>query len=805
MPLRAWTRLILWSSASALLLGVSLGAPPPKKAKVKAPPADNAWRALAELGVDKSVKFLKIYSEIEGTLPANAALMVEPPNGLNQAFNAGLARAIERNGRFTLTERAGLGEEVEEGAKPDAASATAPAPRRQRVKATHLEVPAPTPRRWPPPDLLMRYTTLSGPGAALLHETGARLGLWPLAKETPACGVIDLIDGGAGTTQRTLMRCGVDAEVGASGALSQELIGPRGAHCRRQTTILVLPENITSIQHQSVEAHLAQAGCRVIRTPPKIQRGAAHREIAYHFDPSGFDQIAPSLTQAWRPATFALRIKLKTLSRTADDLVKALESSGQAQAHMDPDLSLAPPNSTVECEHIRVEAVDLTTGVIQARFVLLTTAQTPRLIVAQSIIEMLGGGAPTAWIEARTEPQDARLRVDRDLYERPHRPMLLEVKPGGHTLEMLLANQRQPERRIKLEAVAHGYHVATLATDMGYLEVTTLPEEGVEVLIDGVSRGKTPFKAPFSVSTGEHVIEARGCDASRSTKAMVRIAQTTRVKIALPGELIASVDPPHARITFRGKVIKNGEKITNVDAGIQEVKFALDGFTPRIRTAIIKSCEETKIHEPFDSHIVVRSDPPNSEILIKNKSFGETPKKIKLGPGRDYRVICQLCGVGRGEETVNLKPGEIHETLIPLREATIWRIGPHLGFINDGDGGGLAFGASGQLWFNALFGVLVDSSYLAESEAVLTSLELGIRLGNTSPGWSTYLSGGVLSQGVADTLYGQAGFHLQSCLEGHSNLDIAPSLFIGEAGEPGFKLLVSYTFGSGGDAWINVE
>lgn len=144
------------------------------------------------------------------------------------------------------------------------------------------------------------------------------------------------------------------------------------------------------------------------------------------------------------------------------------------------------------------------------------------------------------------------------------------------------------------------------ATTVATLSVGTSPD-GVEVVVDGASRGKTPLK--ISLPAGEHVLE------------LVNQGERRRIPVALAA----------------------GSEVSH------HVEFARSGNG-----------------EARAGSLQIRSDPPNARVTVDGKAYGRTPTVVTgLTPGA-HRVLLESEN-DRVSEDVVIEPGGTASLVVPMQ------------------------------------------------------------------------------------------------------------------------------------------
>jgi PEGA domain-containing protein len=206
------------------------------------------------------------------------------------------------------------------------------------------------------------------------------------------------------------------------------------------------------------------------------------------------------------------------------------------------------------------------------------------------------------------------------------------------------------------------------APSMGSLSVTTNPP-GVEVFVDGVSRGNTP--ARISLDAGSHIMEIR-----RGVPRVIPFTVTSGAEVAqyleLPetpsvGSLLVQSDPAGAKVTVDG--VDHGVapvSIADLAPGDHEVVLQAEGG-PAVKqrvviqagvTSSVLAPVSTATAGPVSGWIAVKA-PVTVDILEGGRLVGNSDTdKIMMAAGRhDVELVNETLGY-RVTRTIQVPPGK---------------------------------------------------------------------------------------------------------------------------------------------------
>ena len=217
---------------------------------------------------------------------------------------------------------------------------------------------------------------------------------------------------------------------------------------------------------------------------------------------------------------------------------------------------------------------------------------------------------------------------------------------------------------------------------MGALSVQTNPP-GVEVFVDGVSRGNTP--ARISLPAGSHIVELRGRGVPRVIPVTVTAGAEASQYLELPqtpssGSLLVQSDPPGAKVTVDG--VDQGVapvSVADLAPGEHEVVLQAPGGQPVHQRVVIQAGVTSSVLAPVSTAtpgpvsgwIAVKA-PVSMEIYEGGRLLGTTESpKIMLAVGRhDIELVNETLGY-RATKAVQVPPGKVAPLNVELPQGVI--------------------------------------------------------------------------------------------------------------------------------------
>jgi formylglycine-generating enzyme required for sulfatase activity len=220
------------------------------------------------------------------------------------------------------------------------------------------------------------------------------------------------------------------------------------------------------------------------------------------------------------------------------------------------------------------------------------------------------------------------------------------LRPGVYTIVV----EKDGYRRLEAEVAVTDQRNQTLRFILekrpGLLVISTVPEEGAMVSIDGEEIGVTPL-SEVELSAGEHEVFIR---AERYKDFLARVniegAGTTAT-------LNAELEPRWAAVTFTSEpagatVEVSGMRVgatpvtTNLMEGAHAYRLTLRGHKPyRNRLAVVagepQTLQTTRL-DLVDGMLALQSVPSGASVTVDGVYRGETPLELNLEPGELHQI-----------------------------------------------------------------------------------------------------------------------------------------------------------------------
>ncbi len=252
------------------------------------------------------------------------------------------------------------------------------------------------------------------------------------------------------------------------------------------------------------------------------------------------------------------------------------------------------------------------------------------------------------------------------------------VQPGNYLLEVIKSGYYPIQKEIKVSKFQSQSLSFTLQKKPGYLNISSVPKNGVQILINDKEHGVTPIEK-LELAAGTYSLQAY---AKRyqpySTQLVIEgKEQSQNINIELLpnwAEVSINSKPADAEVWLNG--INKGVTPLTLDllAGNYNVELRHTDYLPYTKEFLVIANEPLTLPlvELFrnPSHLVITSMPSKAIVSIAGIEQGITPLTVQLNPNIEHVLTLTKPGYRATQQTVTLKPGE-QQTLSAKLEAIL--------------------------------------------------------------------------------------------------------------------------------------
>ncbi len=247
------------------------------------------------------------------------------------------------------------------------------------------------------------------------------------------------------------------------------------------------------------------------------------------------------------------------------------------------------------------------------------------------------------------------------------------LRPGSYTLVAEKAGFTPLRATVDVTRDTQQTFHFQLAKLPGRLTISSAIE-GVEILIDGESRGLTPLDT-LDLAPGEHQVTAQA-ERYRDFESSLEIAgggvsQTLTIEL-LPrwAEVTFASQPSGARVRIDGDEIGATPLTAEILDGQRRVDLVLAGYKPYSSRFDVTAGESQELPvarlRPSDGNLVLSSEPAGATVSVNGTYRGETPLDLFLEPGRDHEVTVSKAGFEPHKQTTQVGSGASETLTVEL-------------------------------------------------------------------------------------------------------------------------------------------
>ncbi|MEI7675588.1 MAG: PEGA domain-containing protein [Bacteroidales bacterium] len=214
----------------------------------------------------------------------------------------------------------------------------------------------------------------------------------------------------------------------------------------------------------------------------------------------------------------------------------------------------------------------------------------------------------------------------------------------------------------------------------GFLNITTMPESGAMVMIDGKEQlNPTPYLSD-PMASGEHTVQViKEMYQPTAQKVTVSDGQTTPINIEMQPNFaeLTLTAPPAAMLFVNNKWKATGNWNGRLNPGIYSLEAILDKHRNAKQDIEVVAGDKKKIDlqpTPIYGSLDVLSTPSGAAISINGKEYGTTPTTVNKLLIGNCIVTISKDGYGIVKKKISIlegKTAEVNETLSNGRMVTI--------------------------------------------------------------------------------------------------------------------------------------
>jgi len=226
------------------------------------------------------------------------------------------------------------------------------------------------------------------------------------------------------------------------------------------------------------------------------------------------------------------------------------------------------------------------------------------------------------------------------------------LRPGSHRVVAELAGYYPLDTEVDVDALADQTVALTFTKLPGIIAITTEPEVGAQVVLDGMPFGATPLAAAelapglhrLEFSAERHLAEVREIEVRGGGERQALAVTLT------PDWAVVSLrtDPPGAAVLVDGVAAGTTPAAVEIASGEHEIEALLAGYNAWTSRLVVAADQPQQLPDvkltPADGRLEIASNPSEASVNVDGEFRGRTPIALRLSPGRAHRVALSKPG-----------------------------------------------------------------------------------------------------------------------------------------------------------------
>ncbi len=299
------------------------------------------------------------------------------------------------------------------------------------------------------------------------------------------------------------------------------------------------------------------------------------------------------------------------------------------------------------------------------------------VLISDKVVKTVEETIQSQWLVITPEPSNALVYLNDEFVKTGE--YMAKLKPGAYSYRVELPLYHAEAGRVELGMEKKMLNV-NLKPAFGYIRISSQPEDGAQVFVDGKLLSATTPLTTEPISSGEHTVQVvKEMFQPVSHKVKVFDGQTTPLTVQL--------QPNFAELTIAAPagasiVVNNQQKGTTnwsgrLGAGVYSVEARLAKHRAAKQDIELNAGDKRTIDlqpTPIYGSLDVVSSPSGATITIDGKDYGTTPNTLSKLLIGDYTVELSRQGYSTVRKAISINEGTsavINETLQNGRLVTI--------------------------------------------------------------------------------------------------------------------------------------
>ncbi len=220
------------------------------------------------------------------------------------------------------------------------------------------------------------------------------------------------------------------------------------------------------------------------------------------------------------------------------------------------------------------------------------------------------------------------------------------LRPGTHRVAAELPGYFPLDTEIDVGSLSDQTIALTLTKLPGIVTLTTEPEIGAQVLLDGVAIGTTPL-VDVEIAPGAHQLEftaERYLSVARELEVAGAAERQALAVTLTPDWAVVSLStaPAGATVFVDGMEAGTTPAALEIMSGEHDIEVRLAGYNAWSGKILVEPNRPQQLPEvtlaQADGRLEIASEPSEASVSVDGEFRGRTPLSLRLSPGRTHRV-----------------------------------------------------------------------------------------------------------------------------------------------------------------------
>jgi hypothetical protein len=251
----------------------------------------------------------------------------------------------------------------------------------------------------------------------------------------------------------------------------------------------------------------------------------------------------------------------------------------------------------------------------------------------------------TGFVQITSFPDDATVYINDEIKGKT--PYQLEMQQGLYQLRLMKDTYKPFETDFAIFADSTSALTIALESAIGQVVINSLPEQGAEIIMDGVSlEAKTPYTFD-QLDPGNHSITLLKQFYNPTTYEFeIDTGESKTINVELePAFALVTILAPEAQIFIDEQYMGIGKFTGRLQSGYHTVEAKRHNYYPEKKDIEVLPGVDQTVNidfRPISGSLSLITDPPGAEIVINGTIYGYTPKVIRELIIGDYEVSLSL-------------------------------------------------------------------------------------------------------------------------------------------------------------------